>query len=86
MPCKICRKEFKGSAGLAQHLMSHADRELTQAQCDICGKWVKNRQNLYTHKLVHDQSPKKCPHCDKVKLTVRALRGHIRCSTFNAKA
>lgn len=47
-------------------------------QCDICGKWVKNQNILRTHKATHIHVERKCPHCDKIKMTRVALTKHIQ--------
>lgn len=75
--CEVCGKEFSAPSPLAQHSLTHVDRELTQVQCELCGKWIKNRNVLRSHMYIHNQTPKKCPYCDKIKQTGRALQAHI---------
>lgn len=77
LKCNTCDKMFKGKYLLLQHQRTHDDRKLSQVQCDICNKWLKNRYILTTHKKSHKQTPKKCPHCNKIKPTEQALRSHI---------
>lgn len=77
MICSICGKKFKSAQSLAQHGMTHVDRKLTEVQCKICHKWMKNRNILRAHEIIHNESPLKCPHCDKVKFNERALNSHI---------
>lgn len=78
--CEKCGRAFSAPSLLAQHAITHVDRAITQIQCDVCFKWVKNEGILRTHKLTHIQIPLKCPHCDKVKFNERALRSHISLS------
>lgn len=76
--CNICAKVFQSQSNLTQHMAIHMDRKLTEVQCKICGKWIKNRHILRSHNLTHKtQKPEKCPHCNKVKFSIRALRSHI---------
>lgn len=56
------------------------NEELTKIQCDICEKWLKNRNILRVHKQSHEKTPLKCIHCGKIKFNVRALRSHIAIS------
>lgn len=75
--CEVCGKGFSAPSLLAQHALSHIDRQFTEVQCDICGKWVKNSNKLRAHKYTHDQNPQQCPHCDKIKSNKKTLRSHI---------
>lgn len=75
--CSICGKRCKSEHLLAQHAMAHVDRKLTEVQCKICFKWMKNRNILRAHEIIHNESPLKCPHCDKIKFNERALKSHI---------
>lgn len=75
--CSICGKRCKTGNSLTQHQMTHVDRKLTEVQCKICFKWMKNQNILRAHEVVHNESPMKCPHCDKVKFNERALKAHI---------
>lgn len=78
MTCSICGKECKSKFLLVQHAMTHIDRKLTEVQCEICEKWMKNRTILRAHEIIHNnESPLKCPHCEKIKLNERALKAHI---------
>lgn len=76
--CEVCGKGFSAPSLLAHHAITHVDRETSKVQCDVCGKWVKNQNILRTHKATHILVPKKCPHCDKVKMTRVALTKHIQ--------
>lgn len=49
--CEICGKKIMYAFQMANHVLTHRDRELTQVQCDICGKWIKNLNTLKTHRL-----------------------------------
>lgn len=75
--CEVCGIEFYCPSKFARHALTHLDRELTQIQCDLCGKWMKNQNILRTHKLTHTQTPQQCPHCDKVTFNKHALNSHI---------
>lgn len=82
--CEVCGKGFSAPSLLAQHAVTHVDREQSKVQCDECGKYVKNQMCLRTHKLIHIQTPLNCPYCSKIKFNERALRSHIA-QTHQAK-
>ena len=50
--------------------------------CPECGKRYSTSSNLarhrQTHRSVTDQKARKCPHCDKVYVSMPALSMHIR--------
>lgn len=76
--CDVCGKGFSAQSSLATHAFTHFDRELTQIQCEICGKWAKNQYALKHHKKIHGkQSPQSCPHCEKTEYNGAELRAHI---------
>lgn len=79
LPCQICGKMFKGQVLLQQHQRTHENRKHSEVKCDICGKFLKNRYILNAHKKMHidSQSPKKCPHCGKIKSSEHTLKSHI---------
>ncbi|KAJ8042084.1 Transcriptional repressor scratch 2 [Holothuria leucospilota] len=51
-------------------------------ECSECGKTYSTSSNLarhrQTHRSVNDQKARKCPHCDKVYVSMPALSMHIR--------
>lgn len=59
--------------------------ELAQVQCEVCKKWMKNRNILRAHAIIHDEAPIQCPHCDKIKLNIRSLNAHISQCHSNRK-
>lgn len=66
------------SSILAEHALTHVDFSQSKVQCEVCGKWVKNKNTLRTHKLTHSRTPLSCPHCEKIKYNKRALQSHVQ--------
>lgn len=60
-----------------QLLITYKDFKLTDLQCDICGKWMKNQKTLRKHKQTHEKVLLNCRHCDKVNFNARSLKKHI---------
>lgn len=82
--CEVCGKGFEALSVLAQHTVTHADRSLTEVQCNICGKWQKNPHSLKAHKnTAHKQEPMKCDQCDKIVYSTNEMKVHL--SQFHSK-
>ncbi|PIK35215.1 putative zinc finger protein, partial [Apostichopus japonicus] len=81
-------RQSNGSSDLKEVLNVPSPRtSIPQAQtlhgyeCTECGKTYSTSSNLarhrQTHRSVNDQKARKCPHCDKVYVSMPALSMHI---------
>lgn len=75
--CEVCGKGFSAPSMLAQHSFIHADKNKIKVKCEICGKWSKHQNAYRNHRKRHNETPLKCPHCEKVVYFASELRLHI---------
>ena len=68
--CSGCKKTFRDKDKLRRHQ--------NFKNCDICGEFVCNEQDLMKHKKKHGGESIKCTDCDKVMSSKQRLNEHVR--------
>ena len=75
--CEKCGKPFDGKNGLMQHMMKVHEKESKRVQCDVCHKWLCDKEHLRDHSRTHTgEKPYTCMFCDKTYATATAMTHH----------
>ncbi|CAG9318696.1 unnamed protein product [Blepharisma stoltei] len=80
--CTECKKEFKNSKGLQQHVGKVHDLDNKQAHCHICLKKFRHKHAVKFHiSQVHEKTTRiSCEYCKKTLYNKYLLEDHaIRC-------
>ncbi|KAJ8721636.1 hypothetical protein PYW07_002411 [Mythimna separata] len=63
--CDICKKTFTLKSNLKGHIIDHM--RIVTGVCDICGIVLSRQRYIELHKeAVHNHSPVKCTHCNRM--------------------
>ncbi|XP_057295001.1 zinc finger protein 543-like [Hydractinia symbiolongicarpus] len=80
--CPKCPRFFSQQGNLEQHMRCHGRKKPRDVACTVCGKVLKNPDNLKRHMYIHtDERPFACPECGKGFRAKSDLRVHIRIHT-----
>lgn len=74
--CQICGKKFACKNNLVYHLKTH--QPVQSAQCEQCGKWLRNSICLKKHLAQHSNIKHRCELCDYSAVNVQCLKNHMR--------
>ncbi|XP_065085410.1 transcription factor grauzone-like isoform X2 [Ochlerotatus camptorhynchus] len=83
--CDICAKGFHLKSLFLQHKMEHEAPAELKVQCQVCSRWLKNRESWRRHMHQHRGTDAKCDICGHISPHQRALKGHIRRQHSNQK-
>lgn len=76
--CVECDKSFSFLFTLRKHVRSVHGGEPDGKHCEICGKFIKNRENISRHMMIHaDKRPFKCNVCDRAFVQKQHLNDHM---------
>ena len=74
--CTVCKKTFKNTKSLKDHLVSHDEER--NFKCNICGKCFKRKADLNVHMKTHTgEKPFACCVCDAKFATSSHLNSHL---------
>ncbi|XP_054274295.1 PR domain zinc finger protein 5-like isoform X2 [Macrosteles quadrilineatus] len=74
--CKYCDKSQDNIKKLILHEKKHLRQNKNIIKCNICGKVVKTKQALKTHKILHGSNNSACEVCNKTFKSYHSLREH----------
>ncbi|XP_065085392.1 transcription factor grauzone-like [Ochlerotatus camptorhynchus] len=77
--CDICARGFRQRSDLLTHQLSHSAEglEKLKIQCERCGKWMKNKKSIWTHrKICQSTGPVACDICGKMAPNPEQLKSH----------
>ncbi|KAL4216729.1 hypothetical protein ACF0H5_024452 [Mactra antiquata] len=76
--CVECDKSFFFLFALKKHVRSVHGGEPDGRHCDICGKFIKNRENISRHMMIHDNKrPYQCEVCNQSFVQKQHLLDHM---------
>ena len=79
--CDKCDKSFKRSINqLRQHIQKVHMKESQKKQCQVCGEWLSNSEELSNHvRAKHTgETPFKCVFCEESFFSAKTLQWHRR--------
>ncbi|KAH8273048.1 hypothetical protein KR018_004922 [Drosophila ironensis] len=81
--CDICGTHFRSKANFLIHKKAlHPDGPVAEAQCTLCGRWLRDERSLRKHLARHDDrdgdTKYRCLLCNAEKSTRAALSSHMR--------
>lgn len=79
--CDICAKVLPSKALFIKHKLEHEGIFEPKAQCEECGRWLKNAFRLKLHMRTHNRPEVNkfvCNECGKTAPSRSALQSHVR--------
>lgn len=78
LTCSICKKVYKNTNSLRDHMKLHNINRKRDYTCDRCGKMFYNKGTLTSHIMTHDKiRPHICRICNRSFLFPNMLRRHV---------
>ncbi len=58
--CELCAKRFKSGKSYERHYITVHTNISQKVQCEMCGKWMKNKGSLKKHTIWHNSESATC--------------------------